>query len=98
MDDKTYQMMGYIVIGLVAAFVIFNLIVIVYEDIICHLILHCKRCKNIIEFRKNRHKLSDLNKRTKYAIKQLREFEAKKKRIEWEMRFPEKAKAEAEAK
>lgn len=93
MNDETYEIFGYAVIGVVAVFVIFNLICIIYEDIIVHFLLHCRRCQNIIEFRKNRHKLSDLNRRSRFAWKQLLEWRAEQRKIEWEKKYPKKAKA-----
>lgn len=78
MDNLTYQFLGYIMMAILYLFIVFNLIVIVYDGIILHCRRHCRRRDNIVEFRKNRHKLTDLNRRNRYAWNQLREFHKKR--------------------
>jgi len=61
-------------LAIVAAFVVFNLIVIIWDGVIGHCRKHCARRHNIFEFRMNRHKLSDLNRRALFAQRKLYEF------------------------
>ena len=50
-DETTYKVLGYLMIGLLAAFILFNLIVIIWDGIIMHCVWHCRRRAEIVKFR-----------------------------------------------
>lgn len=80
LDDDTYEIIGYVMVGVLVLFIVFNLLVIIWDGIIMHCIRHCKRRQAIIDFRMQRHKLSSLNKRALFGAKKLREWENNMKR------------------
>ena len=81
MYDETYEIIGYIILGFLGFFVLFNLLIIVWDGIIMQCVIHCRRRNNIIEHRQKRHKLSDLNRRSLYAAKKLREWKDAQKKL-----------------
>ena len=85
---------GYLIISLVLLYIIYNLIVIIYDSIIGQCMRHCARRDAIIEFRKNRHGRRDLNARALRADSQLTEW---RKHVRVQEIAHMKAKAEADA-
>ena len=60
-NDTKSTVIEYTIIGILVAFIVFNLTVMIWDGVIDHWRKHSARRQNIVEFRKNRHSLFDLN-------------------------------------